>query len=1077
MIIILAAPVLAETITYDDFECNGFGCGTGWNNNWTISGSAALTTLSSPQGIYMLRGVGGSIATRNFDNSEYTNNKISFWATASSLESGDYCRYYYYDGTTYTQLLQLADGQDSGVLQFYTYNVTSTNSNAGIRMQTVASTGDYCYIDTITTSGTISMPSLNIIMDAAYPISKTNVKIDLASTQINTNYTIRLYDATNTLFCEKNTISPSIAQTVFSTYCNMPVTTSTNARAVMFETSNPSNNITHYFNIVEYQQDYGQLKIEQVYFSAQVLQGGQTEIFTVITKNPSITINKLYVELLFPDNTTRVLSMEPTINDGEYRALITDTYRVGITGFTIRIESGIYYDEYSNNYIVAGYNVDFVEVVNKVAEVAVCKKVEEVPNTVLEVSGTEYSPGDPATMFVQLKDNYGQPVSNGSCWLDVWYPANTSNIHPYTIQDAPMLKALGDDGVYYYDMIAPEQLGVYMLSAKCSYALNRYEIYAQDDLVNYPVIGINSGTWLGNPLVLNTPHDGLYYRCTGVCQANFTFNTSIYGALTNITAINNYLFVATQSAETITVAYWNGTTFVNLANTLSTSTTASGTNPYGYDEILSNTVPVSAVIGGQVILRITGTSGTYYFNSFGIDVLTASGTIQDLKGSSEMHITNIPNASLSLINTQLPASVWNHTTRNLTYYNMTDTTNYTLISEITNYTGRFNSIDNNLTYISQQVAYVNNTVISINGTLYQKIDAINTSINANIDYTRNNLTARIDLLEATLLSYINNISLNVWTYATRTLTAFGFDNTNYTRIPVDVWTNPYRNLTYTPDMTNYTLINQGVWSYNNRTLTYYEHIDMTNYTLINEGVWTYTTRNLTYYPEQLDLTNYTEVAINVWTYITRNLTYYPPELTAQEVWEYNNRNLTYYQNFSTPQVDLTNYSAINEGVWTYSVRNLTYYEDKTNYTQITDTIPTAVWTYTTRNLTYYPEQMDLTNYSRISNLTAAEVWNYSTRDLTYYQINNISASDVWTYINRTLTYYEVNNITATDVWTYNNRTLTYYPTQQDLTNYTAIWTYPDRNLTYYPPAYVNTTAVAEDTWNYASGRYVDGVLI
>jgi hypothetical protein len=259
-----------------------------------------------------------------------------------------------------------------------------------------------------------------------------------------------------------------------------------------------------------------------------------------------------------------------------------------------------------------------------------------------------------------------------------------------------------------------------------------------------------------------------------------------------------------------------------------------------------------------------------------------------------------------------------------------------------------------------------------------------------------------------------------------------------------VWKNPVRNLTYYPAQQ-----------------------DLTNYSLINEGVWNYSTRNLTYYPVQQDLTNYSRIsnltALDVWEYITRNLTYYPSTTVdyvevATNVWNYTTRNLTYYP----VQQDLTNYTLINQGVWAYNGRNLTYYEDKTNYTLIND----GVWTYVTRNLTYYPSQQDLTNYTQI----AVNIWTYTTRNLTYYE--NFTQPQI------DMTNYSLIN---EGIWTYTVRNLTYY---EDRTNYTAItdtvptavWTYTTRNLTYYPPATVNTTAVAEDVWNWGA-RYTHGIIL
>ena len=141
------------------------------------------------------------------------------------------------------------------------------------------------------------------------------------------------------------------------------------------------------------------------------------------------------------------------------------------------------------------------------------------PQGSLLISGTEYSPGESATIFLQLKDTQGLARNDGTCYLDIWYPANISSVHPYTIQDAPMLKALGDDGMYYYDLIAPSTLGVYMLSAKCSYSFNWLHFYPPTETVYYPVEEINSGTWQGSPIVLNSKEDSLYERCDGTIVA------------------------------------------------------------------------------------------------------------------------------------------------------------------------------------------------------------------------------------------------------------------------------------------------------------------------------------------------------------------------------------------------------------------------------------------------------------------------------------------------------------------------------------------------------------------------------
>jgi hypothetical protein len=406
------------------------------------------------------------------------------------------------------------------------------------------------------------------------------------------------------------------------------------------------------------------------------------------------------------------------------------------------------------------------------------------PRGTLSLSGTEYSPNDQATMFVQLKDSYGNAVSNGSCYLDIWYPLNGSGVHPYTIIDAPMIKALGDDGMYYYDMTAPSTLGVYMLSAKCSYIFNWVWIYPPEEQVYSPTASRVTGTWNGATLALNDKGDDVYERCDStaaiLCQSNYTFNMSQYGLITNVTALN--LYFAGQgdvAGKTVTFAYWNGTAFVNLPNILTVvATGATATVPGDVDQFVTNSVPASAIINGVVIIRYTGQTGLarLYNNWLSVAALSSTGTIQDVKGSSEMHITNLANASLLLITAGLPQAVWNYTTRNLTYYPaQVDMTNYTL------------------------------------GALYVW------------NSTTRYLTYQYDTTNYTLVQQV------VWNATNRNLTYFPVqvDMTNYTAIYGGVWQYITRNLTYYPP----TAVDvASIWSYSNRTLTYYA--DMTNYTYI-----------------------------------------------------------------------------------------------------------------------------------------------------------------------------------------------------------------------------------------------------
>jgi len=147
--------VSAAQISNDNFECDGFNCGSGWNGAWSTTGGCSIETLGQPLGTYHMRGVSSCDASRSFDNSAYSKSNVSFYASADSLESGEFCRYYYYNGTSYIEIFYIADGQDETPHTYHEFDVTlyGLSSNAQIRMTGGPSTGDYCEIDNVSITG------------------------------------------------------------------------------------------------------------------------------------------------------------------------------------------------------------------------------------------------------------------------------------------------------------------------------------------------------------------------------------------------------------------------------------------------------------------------------------------------------------------------------------------------------------------------------------------------------------------------------------------------------------------------------------------------------------------------------------------------------------------------------------------------------------------------------------------------------------------------------------------------------------------------------------------------------------
>jgi len=83
-------------------------------------------------------------------------------------------------------------------------------------------------------------------------------------------------------------------------------------------------------------------------------------------------------------------------------------------------------------------------------------------------SGTRYAPTEKMDLEVQLTNEFGQPVSGGSCTFNLYYP----NKSLFTSVTATYLNY----GIYYDASIkAPSIEGIYTYTAKCTYnSLNAY---------------------------------------------------------------------------------------------------------------------------------------------------------------------------------------------------------------------------------------------------------------------------------------------------------------------------------------------------------------------------------------------------------------------------------------------------------------------------------------------------------------------------------------------------------------------------------------------------------------------------
>lgn len=497
---------------------------------------------------------------------------------------------------------------------------------------------------------------------------------------------------------------------------------------------------------------------------------------------------------------------------------------------------------------------------------------------------------------------------------------------------------------------------------------------------------------------------------------------------------------------------------------------------------------------------------------FWIVTWLVNGTIREVKGAGEIHITN----HINEINTNIDAvaedvwswegnistnildrfasyfwnwtgtistfikeafsnTIWTRPDRNLTYYE--DVTDY---NKIVNDTWNFE----NRTITGQDELWIGGTEYSpdeeVGKVVVRLVNALdlpveNADCSLKIFYPNNTLYLQMNMTE--YVSPANEtgaggIYLADFNHSGEVgVHPYGVD------CYAEVGTTPKRYFlldTYHVFGANRTEQAREVWEYNTRTLTDYNQtaqLDLTNYTLVQELVstygndltaqliWEYANRNLTYYPTQLDLTNY--------TLIDNLIALYENNLTAQEIWDYSDRNLTFFP----AQLDLTNYTLMQSLVSQYG----------------NDLTAGLIWSYANRNLTYYPVDTDLTNYTLVeslvasysNNITSQEIWEYANRNLTYYA-PTISAQDVWTYTDRNLTYYEHQDLTnynliQTIVWNATVRTLTDFNFTVNINESLvadAVWTAVNRTLSEFPDL-INESLIANTVWDAVNRTLTD----
>jgi hypothetical protein len=144
-----------EITASDDFESGDETGGTGWLQNWTITGNAAITASGTPyQSSYHLGFTNNNgVAKRPVNLSNVFMATIQLWAKVSSFEGGDEatCQVSS-DGDAWTTVYTWTRGVDDSTYHFYTIDLSGLNLTGQFWISfhgNMNQADDYFYVDNV----------------------------------------------------------------------------------------------------------------------------------------------------------------------------------------------------------------------------------------------------------------------------------------------------------------------------------------------------------------------------------------------------------------------------------------------------------------------------------------------------------------------------------------------------------------------------------------------------------------------------------------------------------------------------------------------------------------------------------------------------------------------------------------------------------------------------------------------------------------------------------------------------------------------------------------------------------------
>jgi hypothetical protein len=293
------------------------------------------------------------------------------------------------------------------------------------------------------------------------------------------------------------------------------------------------------------------------------------------------------------------------------------------------------------------------EILKKTASIEnICEKSyglmsKETSKPTMTIHGTEYVAGQTGKAWLQLLDGNNNYVDNASCFVSIYTPANT----PY-ISRATMKFLV--DGIYYYDLTIPQEIGVYPAIGLCYYVTTANVSVASGGAVTI-------GTVADNTYTATQVLDGTYWKIDTVKvgatyhQQEFYLNFSGVTSPTLLTDVSFDWYGKWNSAlSNLQIWGWNFTSskWVLLPNNIPNT---GGSLVHVSNDIPTTNATASGILsGGKMWMKINTTTGETAKKQSQTDYVTISmiyqtnATVTTIKGSSELHVSSPTNLAYEM---------------------------------------------------------------------------------------------------------------------------------------------------------------------------------------------------------------------------------------------------------------------------------------------------------------------------------------------------------------------------------------------------------------------------------------------